>query len=106
AGAVALAVDREAPDVSCDPPDRSWQASNETIGCTASDAGSGLADAGDSRLTLRTSVAAGTEDAAAGTDAEKVCDAVGNCTTAGPATGLQVDRQPPRLRLTQQRDGA
>ena len=106
AGAVALAVDREAPDVSCDPPDRSWQSSNETIGCTATDAGSGLADEGDSRLTLSTSVAAGTEDAAAGTDTEKVCDAVGNCTTAGPVTGLHVDRQGPRVHLAQQPDGA
>ncbi|HEY3021980.1 MAG TPA: hypothetical protein VGJ32_17405 [Solirubrobacteraceae bacterium] len=104
--AVGLAVDRQAPSISCDAPDRSWQPANETIACTATDTGSGLADSGDRHLTLRTTVAADTEDPAAGTGARQVCDEAGNCATAGPLGGLRIDRKSPRLHLTQDPDGA
>jgi hypothetical protein len=106
ASAVALAIDRRAPSISCDAPDRSWQPANQTISCTTTDAGSGLADAGSHRLTLRTSVADGAEDPAASTGSRQVCDAAGNCATAGPLTGLRIDRKAPRLRLSQTPNGA
>jgi hypothetical protein len=106
ANAVALSVDRRSPSISCDSPDRSWQAANEAIACTASDGGSGLDDTGDRTFNLRTSVADGDEDASASTGSHRVCDAAGNCATAGPVDGLRIDREAPRLRVSQQPNGS
>ena len=56
-------VDKKAPVVSCGTPDGSWHANNVAIGCTATDGGSGLDDAGDASFNLVTTVAAGAETA-------------------------------------------
>jgi hypothetical protein len=106
ANAVALSVDRKAPTVSCGTPDRSWQDANEKLSCTATDGGSGLAVSADHGFGLRTSVADDRDDGSASTDAHKVCDDAGNCTTAGPVNGLRIDRLAPRIHLSQDPNGA
>ena len=92
-------VDRKAPTVSCGAADGSWHADNVSIGCTGSDAGSGLANASDASFQLTTSVAAGDETANAATGSRNVCDTVGNCSTAGPVSGNKIDRKAPSLTL-------
>lgn len=95
----APAVDRTPPAVSCSAPPVAWSADNVVVACSASDAESGLADAGDATFTLATSVPAGTETAAAATGSRSVCDASGNCATAGPFVSLKVDRKAPEVVL-------
>ena len=89
------------PVITCDPPDGQWHASDVGIACTAQDAGSGLADAADAAFVLSTSVPAGTETANALTGSREVCDAVGNCATAGPIGGNKVDKKAPAIVIIQ-----
>ncbi|TMK67918.1 MAG: hypothetical protein E6G53_01535, partial [Actinobacteria bacterium] len=88
-------VDRATPQISCAAADSAWHAQNVSLGCTASDTGSGLAASADASFSLTTSVAAGTENANAPTASHQVCDVVGNCATGGPIAGNKVDRKPP-----------
>ena len=88
------------PVITCDPPDGVWHPGDVTLGCTASDAGSGLANAADASFVLTTSVAAGTETANALTNTREVCDAVGNCATAGPIGGNKIDKKAPVIVIT------
>ena len=98
--------DLDAPVVVCDPAPSAWQDDNVTIHCTASDDGSGLAVPGDASFDLTTSVPAGTADGTASTDSRSICDAEGNCATAGPVTAIQVDRADPTVSITFPADGA
>jgi hypothetical protein len=82
-----------------------WSAGNVTITCTASDAG-GLAVAADASFSLSTSVSAGVETASATTPSRVVCDTTGNCATAGPFTGIKVDRRAPTISITTPVNGA
>jgi hypothetical protein len=93
--------DTEPPVITCDPPDGLWHANNVSIACTAADAGSGLANPADAAFVLSTSVPAGIETANALTDTREVCDAVGNCKTAGPIGGNMIDRKAPAIVITQ-----
>jgi Tol biopolymer transport system component len=99
-------TDDEPPTISCSAPDGAWHRDNVMIACAASDSGSGLADTADARFTLSTSVAQGEETADAATDAHKVCDTAGNCTTAGPIGGNRVDRRAPSIAISTPADGA
>jgi hypothetical protein len=94
-------VDKKAPSVTCGSPDGLWHASDVSIGCTASDAGSGLANPSDASFNVTTSVPAGTETATANTGSHAVPDAVGNTTTAGPIGPNKVDKKPPVITITQ-----
>jgi hypothetical protein len=98
-------VDRKAPEVSCDAADGAWHADDASIGCTASDGGSGLAHSTDTSFDLTTNVPAGTEDANASTDSRSVADAVGNSATAGPISGNKVDKKAPELSGCESPDG-
>ena len=98
-------IDRKAPVVMVTPPDGAWHANNVALSNTASDGGSGLANAADASFVLTTSVAAGSEDANATTDTKSVCDAVGNCATAGPIGGNKIDRKAPVITLVTPPDG-
>src|ERR671934_245437 len=89
------AFDADAPVVSCGAPDGAWHAADAAVACTASDAGVGLAEPADAAFTLTTSVAPGTETADAVTGSRTVCDAAGNCATAGPIAGNRVDKRAP-----------
>src|SRR5439155_5923507 len=72
-------VDNTPPQISCASPDALWHAADVSIACTASDGGSGLANAADASFALATSVAAGTETATAQTGTRTVCDVAGKC---------------------------
>jgi len=98
-------LDTAAPNVVCASPDAAWHAGNLTFACTASDAGSGLANSLDASFSLVTSVAAGDEDANASTNSRIVCDVAGNCTTA-VISGNKIDRKAPGITLTTPANGA
>lgn len=89
-------VDRKAPATSCGTADGLWHDDNVTIACTARDGGSGVTP---TSFDLATSVAPNTADANASTNSLSVCDAVGNCATAGPVSGNRIDRADPVLQL-------
>ncbi len=99
-------LDTTAPTVRCDPPPTGWHTGDVSVACTASDAGSGLADPADGSFSLSTSVGDGHEDAAAQTGTHQVCDRAGNCSTAGPVGPIEVDRAAPAIAYTQANDGA
>jgi Tol biopolymer transport system component len=96
-------ADTDAPQIDCGTADDAWHAGNVSIGCTAQDPGSGLADPADAAFSLSTSVPAGTEDASAATGSHQACDLAGNCATAGPIGGNRVDRKAPALALLSDR---
>ena len=89
-----VAIDHAPPRVSCGRAPAGWvQAA--TVRCTAADAQSGLASPRDAAVALATTITAGNVAGRAFTNSHAVCDAVGNCATAGPIGPIKVDRQPP-----------
>ena len=90
-------IDRKGPVASCGTASAAWLAANTSIACTAADGGSGLATTSPSAFSLTTNVAAGVENANASTNSVSICDAVGNCSTAGPITGNKIDRKGPAV---------
>ncbi|HKU61655.1 MAG TPA: PxKF domain-containing protein [Gemmatimonadales bacterium] len=90
-------VDKKDPQVSCGTADADWHATDVSIGCSASDGGSGLADGGDASFNLTTAVAANTETATAATGFRDVADAVGHSVTAGPIPNNKVDKKAPAV---------
>ena len=92
--------DTMAPEVYCAAPDGLWHGANVTLACTATDAGSGLANPADASFSLTTSVATGAEDANGSTDSRTVCDTAGNCTTAGPIAGNMIDLSGPAIPIS------
>lgn len=106
AGPYTFKVDKKAPQVSCANADGIWHASDASIGCNASDGGSGLANAADANFALSTTVPNGTEDANASTNSQTVNDAVGNSSTAGPIAGNMVDKKAPQQTSCDSADGA
>jgi hypothetical protein len=94
-GPFSFMVDRKSPTVTCGSADSAWHAGNVSVNCTASDLGSGLANAGDANFTLTTNVATGTETANASTGSRTVLDLVGNSSSAGPVSGNKVDMAAP-----------
>ena len=98
ATAVGNVVDTTAPTVLCGVPSSAWSATDVLIGCTASDgSGSGLANPLDATFSLTTNVPAGTETANASTNSRSIADKAGNVATAGPITGIKVDKLAPSL---------
>ncbi len=93
------------PSIACESPPGGWSSANVTISCTASDAQSGLADPADASFSLATSVPPGEETAAAPTGSHQVCDMAGACSTAGPITGIKVDRKPPSVAIVSPANG-
>jgi outer membrane protein assembly factor BamB len=97
---VTIKLDATAPTVSCTAPPSGWSASDVSVTCQAGDAVSGLASGTASSFSLSTSVPAGTETANASTPSATVCDAAGNCSLAGPFTGLLVDKKAPTIAVS------
>ena len=101
AGNVSLAatgsvnVDTSNPAHGCNAAPTTWSALDIVIDCTPTDTGSGLIAADAGAFTLQTSVPAGTETNNASTDSRTISDRVGHQTTAGPITGLKVDKKAP-----------
>ncbi len=92
---VTIKRDATAPNFNCGTADADWHADDVNIACTASDGGSGLANAGDASFNLSTSVANGVENSNASTGSRTVLDAAGNSATAGPIAGNKVDKKAP-----------
>jgi hypothetical protein len=88
-------VDKMAPAVSCGTADAAWHGSDVSIACTASDGGSGLADAADASFFLTTNLGSGMEDPNVSTDSRTVYDVAGNFATAGPVSGNMIDKKAP-----------
>jgi len=93
------AVDVTPPQVSCNGSDGLWHGADVTVACTASDEGSGLANAADASFLLSTSVPSGTAVDGAVTGQRSVCDAAGNCVNAGPVGGHRVDKKTPTVAI-------
>jgi len=93
-------TDTTPPQVSCGAADTVWHGTDVSISCTATDPESGLANPADSSFTLMTTVAAGSDDANAGTNTRQVCNTKNLCTTAGPIFGNKVDRKAPTISIT------
>jgi hypothetical protein len=89
-------VDKKRPSVSCAGMGAGWHRTDVSYACTASDAGSGLANPSAASFTLRTHVPSGTETPNARTNVVQRCDVVGNCVTRGPIGGNKVDKRGPR----------
>jgi outer membrane protein assembly factor BamB len=96
---VTAGSDTTPPTLTCSSPPTSWSASDVSIACTAADGGSGLANGNDASFSLTTSVPAGTETGTAATPGHSVCDKAGNCATAGPYTGIKVDKKGPVITI-------
>jgi hypothetical protein len=94
------------PSIACAVPDGAWHGGNVALVCTASDGGSGLANAGDASFSLLTSVGAGSENANAATGSRTICDLAGRCATAGPIGGNRIDRKGPVITITTPANGA
>jgi len=105
-GETQVEQDLTAPSILCDAPDATWHGDNVALTCTATDSESGLASGGDASFTLVTLVPDGTSNSNSATDTRVVCDAVGNCATAGPIAGNKIDRVNPVVTLTTPTDGA
>ena len=55
---------------------------------------------------LTTNVTAGNQTANASTNSRLVCDKLGHCVTAGPITGIMIDKIPPIASITTPANGA
>jgi putative peptide zinc metalloprotease protein len=101
---VTVGIDRTGPDVDCDGPDDLWHKEEVSIPCAASDSISGLRDATNANFFLSTEHAReriedGEEDDNASTNSREICDAAGNCRTAGPIGGLKIDKKQPAIKI-------
>ena len=96
-GIFGFKYDGTPPSIACGSADTAWHGSDVTIACTASDAGSGLANAADANFTLMTTVPGGTGTADASTNSHQVCDVANNCVTAGPISRIMVDKTAPTI---------
>ena len=94
---VSAKIDLHGPAANCDSAPTSWSKIDVSIHCQPTDALSGLASAGDANFDLSTNVAANTQTSNASTNSRTVADAAGNSVTAGPITGLKVDKKAPEF---------
>jgi hypothetical protein len=97
---VVVMLDKTPPAIICGAAAGVWHAADVSIPCTASDAGSGLANSSDANFVLSTAVPVGTETAGAPTVTHSVCDVAGNCANAGPIGGNMVDKKPPAIGIS------
>ncbi len=90
-----MKVDRQAPIVRCVAPPAGRYRHNVRVQCSASDGhGAGLADPADASFQLSSAIPSGALAAHAHTSTRRVCDAVGNCATAGPIGPINIDLRP------------
>ena len=105
-GASTINIDDLAPVPTCTMPNPSaWYGTDQTVVCTAADAGIGLANAADASFTLSTALPAGTQSATAQTGTKNLCDLLGNCVPVGPFS-FQIDKQAPAVTVTTPASGA
>ncbi len=94
------------PEITCAPPDAVWNIEPQTLLCTASDSGAGLANPEDASFPLSTSVNTGEETATAYTNSHRVCDKADNCAEAGPFGPIKIDRKAPAISISAPTNGA
>jgi hypothetical protein len=99
-------IDTAPPAVACASADGEWHASDVSIRCTATDAGSGLADSSNADFWLMTNVPEGSEDSDASTGSRSVSDRAGNVATAGPISGNKVDKKAPTIEIASPAEAA
>src|SRR5260370_29259254 len=97
---VTVRVDKTPPSINCGTADGQWHAADLSILCSASDAGSGLANSADASFSLSTNVPLGTETPSATAGTHSVCDVAGTCATGCPITGNLVDKKPPSISVS------
>ncbi|MDP9476219.1 MAG: thrombospondin type 3 repeat-containing protein [Actinomycetota bacterium] len=91
-------IDLNAPVANCESAPSAWSAADVSINCQPTDAVSGLANAAaDGDFNLSTNVPNGTETSNASTGSRDVADAAGHTVTAGPISGIKVDKKAPAL---------
>jgi hypothetical protein len=95
ASAGPFKIDLSDPVANCDSAPSGWSQNDVNIHCQASDTISGLANNADADFDLSTSVPNGTETDNATTDDRVVADAAGRSVTAGPVSGIKVDKKAP-----------
>lgn len=76
--------------MSCPAADSAWHRADVSFDCAVADGGSGA----PGPVTL-TATAPASAEATASTNAAQVCDAVGNCSPAGPIAGVKFDTKAP-----------
>jgi hypothetical protein len=80
---------------------------NVSISCEVTDDGARFGNDDESvTIELRTDIAEGTTTADAETGSRRVCDKAGNCAAAGPAKGIEVDKENPEITINIPRSGA
>jgi hypothetical protein len=100
AATLSVLIDKTAPAANCGMPPTGWSASDVSITCAPTDTGgSGLSTAAASltpaSFNLVTNVAAGTETNNASTNSRDIYDVAGNKATAGPISGIMIDKKVP-----------
>jgi len=93
------APDTLPPVLNCQAGDGVWHSGDASVPCTAGDRQSGLAEPENRSFSIATMVPLGMETNAAVTNSRTVCDKAGNCSLAGPAADLKVDKKPPAVRV-------
>jgi hypothetical protein len=99
-------IDTQGPTFACGSPDGAWHKTDVTINCSAADAGVGLSNGSDASFALTTNVPANTQTASASTNTRTVCDRLGHCATAGPITGIKIDKVAPTVSIATPANGA
>jgi CSLREA domain-containing protein len=99
--AIPINIDQSPPgmDASCSnfvAPTK-WFNSNQTVTCTMTDAGVGLADPTQSTVSVTTNVPMGSQTSTASTNFVNVCDRLNNCTKVGPFGPFKIDQQNPTI---------
>jgi hypothetical protein len=94
------------PELKCTTPTPGWHPENQTLACTATDSGTGLAHPEDASFSLSTTVAPGEETANAQTNTHRVCDKADNCAEAGPLGPIEIDRKAPAIAIASPTNGA
>jgi DNA-binding beta-propeller fold protein YncE len=107
-GLFQVNIDKTSPVVTLAALDKErWFGSEVAVAGTATDNLSGLADpANDGTFSLRATGQEGEETANAATDSRTIRDAAGNSVTAGPITGIKIDRKAPTLTIQSPAAGA
>jgi hypothetical protein len=95
AGPYTFNVDIKAPTIDCSPSGlTAWHAGDQSVSCTSSDGGSGVAPSADESFSLTANLADGQENAAVSTGTKTVKDAVNNAATS-PAYSFKIDKKGP-----------
>jgi len=92
-----IKTDKTAPILNCVAPAAVWRPVDVSVPCSASDAGSGLANPAQASFSVATAVPAGTETNGAAIPTVTVFDVAGNSASQGPFGPFLVDKKAPAI---------